>query len=70
MRIKMKALCAGPEGVLSPEQVVEVDKVFGQALVAGGYAVEMGSESSPAAAPKAKREKATVHLAAETADEV
>lgn len=38
MKIRMKALAAGPDGIMLPEQVYEVDAATGKALVDGGYA--------------------------------
>lgn len=38
MKIRMKATAAGPDGVMLPEHIYEVDTATGKALVEGGYA--------------------------------
>jgi hypothetical protein len=48
MQIKMETLQAGPAGVRLPDRVYKVSDAEGQALILGGYAVEVK------AAPKAE----------------
>jgi len=38
MKVKLKTLMAGPEGVFAPGSVVELDVDQAKALVSGGYA--------------------------------
>lgn len=38
MKVRMKTLSAGPDGVLSPDQVVDVSPEKAKELVAGGFA--------------------------------
>lgn len=54
MRIKMKTLAAGPNGVLSPGQEVEVAGDLARALIEGGYAeaVEKIWETAAAEPPE------------------
>lgn len=49
MKVRMKTLSAGPSGVRTPGQVVDVDSAGARALVAGGYAeyVELQHEAEP-----------------------
>ena len=38
MKVMMKTLCAGPDGIVEPGAVVDVSQDQAQALIAGGYA--------------------------------
>lgn len=38
IRVKMKTISAGPNGVLHPDTTYPVDETFAKALVSGGYA--------------------------------
>jgi len=49
MKVRMLSLAAGPDGVLLPGAEVEIPDDPARALVAGGYAVAVGSASSPTA---------------------
>jgi len=54
MKIRLKTLMAGPDGVFPPGSVIEVSPEEAQALIAGGYAERL--ERPP--------EKAEVEVAA------
>jgi hypothetical protein len=51
MKIRLKTLMAGPDGVFPPGSVIEVSPEEARALIAGGYAE---SVPRPAVAPKAE----------------
>lgn len=48
MKVKMKTLAAGPEGLYRPGQVVEISEIQAKALIAAGYAepVKKGRETA------------------------
>jgi len=53
MKIRMLTLMAGPDGVLAPDQVVNLPKEKAQALIEGGFAVafeKQKAEGKPEAA--------------------
>ncbi len=50
MKVRMLTLMAGPDGILRPDQVVDLPKKKAQALIDGGFAVKV-------AAPKPKPKK-------------
>jgi hypothetical protein len=56
MRIKMLSLYAGPDGVITPGDVVEVSAETGQALLAGGFAVAVDAEG--VSLPRAEKAEA------------
>lgn len=56
MKIRMKTLAAGPSGVMNPGVEYPVSQADGEALVSGGYAVEV-KDLPVKETPKAKDEK-------------
>ncbi len=49
VRVQLLTLLAGPDGVFPPGSVVEVSAEMAEGLIAGGYAVVLGSqERAPA----------------------
>ncbi len=59
MKIRLKTLMAGPEGVFLPGSVIEVSPEEARALIAGGYA-----ETVPRPAAQQKDEPPAVETAA------
>jgi hypothetical protein len=59
MKIRLKTLMAGPEGVFPPGSVIEVSPEEARALIAGGYA-----EAVPRPAAQEKDELPAVETAA------
>lgn len=57
MKVKMRTLDAGPDGVKHPGKTYDVSEAEGKALIAGGYAVEVKGASAAAPAPAAETEK-------------
>ena len=52
MRVKMRSLSAGPDGVFEPGSVVEVSRKEAKELIAGGFATPVKStEVRKAVAP-------------------
>jgi hypothetical protein len=49
MRVKMKTLAAGPDGVLRPGQEVDLPTAQAKALIEGGYAEPVGTVQETAA---------------------
>lgn len=41
MKIKMLTISAGPDGVIRPGDVIDVEKKEGKALIGGGYGAEI-----------------------------
>ena len=60
MLIKMITIDAGPEGTFNPGSVRNVSEIYGNELIAGGYAVEVKGKAAPAVkvAPVAENKKA------------
>lgn len=48
MKIKMRTLAAGANGVMRPGEIHEVSHDVGTQLVAGGYAVRVDEPEAPA----------------------
>lgn len=59
MKIRMKTLAAGPEGVLQPGQEVDVDDALAKEWIARGYAEEVETGLAEEAS-EAVRETAAV----------
>lgn len=55
MRVRMKTLMAGPDGVRKPDAVYDLPTAEAQALIDGGYAVKVEKADKPeaASAPRA-----------------
>ncbi len=49
MKIRLKTLMAGPEGVFPPGSVIEVSSEEARALIAGGYAEPVPNPDAPQA---------------------
>lgn len=47
MKVRLKTLMAGPEGVFPPESVVEVSREEAEALIAGGFAEVLQQPGRP-----------------------
>jgi len=58
MKIRMKTLCAGPQGVLDAGKVYELDPKRAKDLIDGGYAVEVKPEAATEKAVKPGGERA------------
>ena len=67
MRVKFKAIDAGPAGVRLPGTVVEVDTTEGKALVDGGFADLV--EDTPKKAKSKKDDDAKKDSEGKTADD-
>ena len=50
MKVRLKTLMAGPEGVFPPESVVNVSREEAEALIAGGFAEPLDQPEKPAVA--------------------
>lgn len=67
MKIQMKSMCAGPNGVMAAGQVYDVPDTFAEELISGGYAVRVGKAPTVAVeTPKAVEQAVTPVI--ETAD--
>ena len=60
MKIRLKTLMAGPEGVFLPESVIEVSPEEARALIAGGYAEPVPRQAAPAKEEPPAVETATI----------
>jgi hypothetical protein len=49
MKVRLKTLMAGPEGVFSPGAVIDAGTEEAEALIAGGYAERVDPPVQPAA---------------------
>lgn len=49
MRVKMKTLMAGPDGVRKPDTVHDLPSAEAEALIAGGYAEKVEKVAKPEA---------------------
>lgn len=54
MRVKMKTLMAGPDGIRKPDTIHDLPTAEAEALIAGGYAekVEKSAKPDAASAPR------------------
>ena len=50
MRIKMKTLMAGPDGIRKPDTVYDLPTAEAEALIAGGFAEKVERAAKPEAA--------------------
>ena len=58
MKVQLKTLMAGPNGVIAAGQVVELPEAEAQALTAGGYAVSAETISlTPVSEPASEAEE-------------
>jgi len=58
MKVQLKTLMAGPNGVIAAGQVVELPEAEAQALIAGGYAVSAETISlTPVSEPASEAEE-------------
>ena len=60
MKIRLKTLMAGPEGVFPPGSVIEVSPEEARTLIAGGFAEQVEQLGKPQAAEPAPVETAAV----------
>jgi hypothetical protein len=60
MRVRLKMLMAGPEGVFPPESVVNVSREEAEALIAGGFAWPLDQPERTAVADPAHVETAAI----------
>jgi len=60
MKVRLKTLMAGPEGVFLPGSVIEVSSEEARALIAGGFAEPAEQPGKPEAADPAPFETAAV----------
>jgi hypothetical protein len=51
MKVKLRNLLAGPEGVHRAGEVMDVPDVFGAQLIEGGYAERVGQPAEAAVGP-------------------
>lgn len=47
MKIKMRQLAAGPQGVWKTDDVLDLDRDVAMTLIAGGYAVAVETQEHP-----------------------
>lgn len=57
MKVKLRTLAAGPDGITQPDSILNVSDATGKHLVATGHAVEV-DEPKETAAEAPKRERA------------
>ena len=60
MKVRLKTLMAGPEGVFLPGSVIEVFHEEANALIAGGFAEPAGQAGKPEAVDPAPAQTAAV----------
>jgi len=58
MKVRMRTVMAGPDGVADAGAVIEVPVAMARGLVSGGYAEALGEFPPEAAVVKGGREKA------------
>jgi hypothetical protein len=61
MKIRLKSLMAGPEGVFAPGSVIEVSPEEARALIAGGHAEPVLRQAAPPKDESPPVETAAVH---------
>lgn len=74
MRVRMKTLMAGPDGVRRPDTVHDLPTAEAEALIAGGYAEKVEKTTTPEASSEPRtatrgRGRTAAKAEAEDADE-